>query len=158
MPRDGPSCRSTRTWPRRPSSVWWRQPADPCLATPNGSRKSPQNRAGGAFFVIQVSAGAGPAGVGMPPGGTPPRHQPGRALLRAARRGGARDRRRPGPQGAGGGVIKPFSNLIFEMEVVDVKDAAPQPAFPQGLPPALQQKMMQQRMQQQQQQANPPKK
>jgi FKBP-type peptidyl-prolyl cis-trans isomerase FkpA len=63
-----------------------------------------------------------------------------------------------GPQGAGGGVIKPFANLIFEVEIVDVKDAVPQPAFPKGLPPALQQKMLQQRMQQQQQQANPPKK
>ena len=63
-----------------------------------------------------------------------------------------------GPQGRGD-VIKPFTNLIFEVEIVDVKDAAPQPAFPQGLPPALQQKMMQQRMQQQQQQqANPQRK
>lgn len=61
-----------------------------------------------------------------------------------------------GPQGAGGGVIKPFANLVFELEVVDVKDAAPQPAFPKGLPPALQQKMMQQKMQQQK--VNPPKK
>ena len=35
-----------------------------------------------------------------------------------------------GPQGAGN-VIKPFENLIFDMEVVDIKDApsAPSPAF-----------------------------
>lgn len=55
-----------------------------------------------------------------------------------------------GPQGAGGGLIKPFANLIFEVEIVDVKDAAPQPAFPKGLPPELQQKMQQQQRMQQQ--------
>jgi FKBP-type peptidyl-prolyl cis-trans isomerase FkpA len=59
-----------------------------------------------------------------------------------------------GPQGAGGGVIKPFANLIFDLEIVDVKDAAPQPAFPKGLPPGMQQRMQQM---QQQQQAAPKK-
>jgi FKBP-type peptidyl-prolyl cis-trans isomerase FkpA len=47
-----------------------------------------------------------------------------------------------GPQGAGA-VIKPFANLIFDIEIVDVKDAPAQPV----LPPGMQQNMQQRRMQ-----------
>jgi len=44
-----------------------------------------------------------------------------------------------GAQGAGGGVIKPFANLIFEIEVIDVKDAPAKSAMP-GMPPGMPQK------------------
>ena len=46
-----------------------------------------------------------------------------------------------GPQGRGGSVIKPFTNLMFDIEVVDVKDAPPARPFqmpqmpPQGMRP-----------------------
>jgi FKBP-type peptidyl-prolyl cis-trans isomerase FkpA len=44
-----------------------------------------------------------------------------------------------GAQGAGAGVIKPFANLIFDIEVVDVKDAPARPAMP-GMPPGMPQR------------------
>ena len=45
-----------------------------------------------------------------------------------------------GAQGAGG-VIKPFANLIFDIEVVDVKDAPIRAALP-GMPPGMPQRMI----------------
>ena len=50
--------------------------------------------------------------------------------------------------------IKPFENLFFDVEVVDVKDAPPPSANPQmpGMTPQQQQQMQQQMQQQQQQQ------
>jgi FKBP-type peptidyl-prolyl cis-trans isomerase FkpA len=53
-----------------------------------------------------------------------------------------------GPQGSGG-VIKPFTNLVFDFEVVDVKDAPAQMSFTPGQQRMQQLQQMQQQAQQQ---------
>ncbi len=53
---------------------------------------------------------------------------------------------------AQGPVLKPYMNLIFDVEVLEVKDAPPPAANPQGGMTPQQQQQLQQQMQQQQQQ------
>ena len=62
----------------------------------------------------------------------------------------------------GGGEIPPYANLIFDIEVKDVKDTPPQPKATGGNPmnslTPEQMKQLQEQMQQQSQQQAPPKK